>query len=123
MRVLMVEDDPVLADLVLQALADEGHHATHEPSPERAITLAETLAWDAFILDAFGGSHLEPGEDYKSTLRRFAARAPVIVTTGRAWATVARAEDLGAAGVFLKPYDLEALLSLLQQLQESPHRH
>jgi DNA-binding response OmpR family regulator len=116
MRVLVVEDDALLGELVLQALTDEGHVATHATNPERAYALLETGEWDAFIVDAFGGSHLAPDATYAAVVQRFAERGPVIVTTGRAWADTVDPDQIGASSVLAKPYDLDTLLNLLERL-------
>lgn len=121
MRVLLVEDDAVLASLVMEALALDGHQAVHVRGPDEALALASRGVWDAFVVDAFG-AHLEPDAEYRATLKQLAARGRVVVTTGRAWATPAAASDLGADAVLTKPYDLSELSDMLSSFPAQPDR-
>jgi DNA-binding response OmpR family regulator len=108
-RVLILEDDLELARLVSEALSDEGHTTTHVSEPSEAVRLADAEPWDAFVVDAFG-DYLEPDAEYCATLREFAARGRVVVTTGRSWAD---APGLDAHTVLTKPYDLDELAKAL----------
>jgi DNA-binding response OmpR family regulator len=121
MRVLLVEDDTVLASLVMEALAQDGHHAVHVRGPDEALALAGRCDWDAFVVDAFG-AHMEPDANYRATLKQLAARGHVVVTSGRAWATRAAASDLGADAVLTKPYDLSELSDMLSSFPTRPDR-
>lgn len=108
-RILLVEDDAALGELVVEALAEDGHATTHVDDPERAFALAESREWDLFIVDGFGGSTVQPDATYCTSLRRLSEYAPVLVTTGRAWARDTPAQMIGAQAVLPKPYDLEQL--------------
>jgi DNA-binding response OmpR family regulator len=111
-RVLVVEDDADLAGVVMEALAQDGHSATHVRGPAEARRLASTSTWDAFVLDAFGG-YQHPDADYRATVRHLASLGRVVVTTGRAWGGRPEANQLGAHVVLTKPYDLEDLADAL----------
>lgn len=50
-KILLVEDDFVLADLLEQELQGCGHHVTSVPDGRRALRLLSTEAFDAVILD------------------------------------------------------------------------
>jgi DNA-binding response OmpR family regulator len=108
-RILLVEDDAALSALVIEALAEEGHATTRVQGPDAACALAESLDWDLFIVDGFGDSMVHPDQTYCATLKRLSRRAPVLVTSGRAWAQHTSAEDLGAQALLFKPYDLDQL--------------
>ncbi len=112
MRVLVVEDDTDLAGVVLEALTQDGHHAAHVREAAEACRLASTNAWDAFILDAFGG-YLHPDAEYRATVQHLASLGRVVVTTGRAWGSSVEADRLGAHRVLTKPYDLNELSEAL----------
>src|SRR4029453_10512099 len=103
-----LEDDLDLAQVVVEALADEGHATTHVAEPGEAIRLADAEEWDAFVVDAFG-DYMAPDADYRAALRGFSARGRVVVTTGRAW----DARELIADAVLTKPYDLDDLAQAL----------
>jgi len=51
MRVLMVEDEPRIADQLIGAIAEAGYAADHAADGERADFLAQTERYDAILLD------------------------------------------------------------------------
>ena len=117
-RVLLVEDDATLAAIVLEALAEDGHSATHVREPFEALRLASIESWDAFVVDGFGPSHRQPDADYRAAVQCLAACGPVVVTTGRAWAAQAQAAELGVHALLTKPYDLGELIGTLSSLPQ-----
>jgi DNA-binding response OmpR family regulator len=118
-RVLLVEDDADLAGVVMEALEQDGHEATHVRAAGEACALAGADAWDVFVVDAFG-EHLAPGDDYRAAVRHLAARGAVVVTTGRAWGSSTEAHALGADALLTKPYDLTELSETLSALPPRP---
>jgi DNA-binding response OmpR family regulator len=116
-RILVAEDDPVLASVVVEALSDEGHSVAHVPDLAGMRERASAERWDAFVLDSFGRSYSRLDEEYSEALRELSRRAPVIVTTGRAWAASTDARDLGVVAILSKPYDLDALLHTVQSVE------
>ncbi len=118
MRVLLVEDDSALAEVIVEALAQEGHQTVRARDHAHARRLARAETWDAFVVDGFGG-HLEPDEDYRRALRELATRGRVVVATGRAWGASVAAAELGADALLTKPYDLGVLAETLNRLAAS----
>jgi DNA-binding response OmpR family regulator len=117
---LLVEDDTDLASVVLEALEQDGHSAAHVREPEEARRLASSEAWDAFVVDAFGG-YLQPDPEYRATLSHLATRGRVVVTSARAWVTSTTPQELGADAVLAKPYDLGHLSDTLSALAKRLH--
>jgi CheY-like chemotaxis protein len=91
MRVLLVEDDAVLASVMLDALTDSGHSARHVNNPDEAFRLANAERWDAIVVDGFGDSYMQPDAEYRTAVRQLGRRSPVVVTSARAWAGSASA--------------------------------
>ena len=116
MRVLLTEDEPVLADLIVEFLQDEGHEVVLVPDLERAADLVRSSSWDAWIVDPPGNGFAEPDQDCAATLRRHAGVVPVVVTTGRLWARRTPPADLGVRAILNKPYQLNDLLRTLESL-------
>lgn len=116
MRVLLTEDEPVLADLIIEFLHGEGHDVALAPDLERAGKLLRATNWDAWVVDPPGNGFAEPYRDCAATLRRLAAVVPIVVTTGRLWACRSRPADLGVRAILTKPYDLNGLLQTLESL-------
>ena len=51
MRILVVEDEPKLARLLVRGLGEEGHPADLAATGEEALWMAESAAYDAIVLD------------------------------------------------------------------------
>ena len=81
MRVLLTEDDPVLAGVLADFLREEGHLVTCVDM-RQAGCLAHWTGWDACILDPGGDSFFELRPSEAAELRHLAAHLPVVVTTG-----------------------------------------
>jgi CheY-like chemotaxis protein len=110
-RILLVEDDPGIRDMLVLALSDEGYMIESAPDGAAALEVIAQRPPDVILLDmkmprmdgwAFAARY-EP---------RLAARAPVIVLTA-AQDAAQRAAEVGAAAYLAKPFDLEALLELV----------
>ena len=69
MRVLVVEDEPKMADLLARGLREEGHAADVAGSGEDALWMARAVAYDAIVLDV-----MLPGLDGFEHLPRAALR-------------------------------------------------
>jgi DNA-binding response OmpR family regulator len=116
MRVLLTEDEPVLADLLVEFLQEEGHEVVLVTDLERAAELLRTTSWDAWVVDPPGNGFAEPDQDCAAALRNEAALVPVVVTTGRLWARRTPPAKLGVSAILNKPYDLNDLLRTLESL-------
>ena len=120
MRVLIVEDDLVLADGLTRILNRNGHIVTHEADGNRADQLLITQEYDLVILDIG-----LPGIDGTEILRRLRARkisVPVLILTARD-----KVEDrvlgldFGADDYLVKPFDLLELEARIRALLRRGH--
>src|SRR4051794_33472506 len=115
MRVLIVEDEPRVAELLRRGLEEEGHGARAVPRGEEALAEALHSPWDALVLDVG-----LPGIDGYETCRRLRARGdrtPVLMLT--AFDDVddrVRGLDAGADDYLAKPFSFEELLARLRAL-------
>lgn len=111
--VLIIEDDPALADLLRQVLEDEGHRAIVASTladAERAVR-AEPIELVLADLIEFD---LRSGPGSVQALRSVAGDRPVLLCTGQPHAE--KLADLpGLAGVLGKPFDLDELLSCVDR--------
>ncbi len=112
-RVLLVEDDVGIREMVMLALSDEGYEVLSAPDGETALALLEQSPPDVILLDmkmpgmdgwAFAAQYTQRPEG--------APRVPVIVLTA-AQDAERRAAEIGAAAYLPKPFDLEALLDVI----------
>ena len=114
-RVLVVEDDPALRDVLRTLLADEGYAARTATDGAGALTLLQTWRPDLILLDL-----MMPGMDGWSFRRAqladlCLASIPVVILSAVS-ASWREAEQLGVAAVVAKPYDADALLLLVERL-------
>jgi DNA-binding response OmpR family regulator len=112
-RVLVVEDDATVAQLLDELLRGEGYEPVHTTTRAQALRAAANGPWRAIVTDGTGSSYLEPGEDDRAFFGELARHGRVIVNTARAWANRVTPAELGVAAVLPKPYDVDRLLELI----------
>jgi two-component system OmpR family response regulator len=115
MRVLVVEDEPKMAQLLARGLREEGHAADVAGSGEDALWMARATDYDAIVLDV-----MLPGADGFETCRELRAAevwSPVLMLTARdAVADRITGLDVGADDYLLKPFSFGELLARLRAL-------
>lgn len=114
-RLLIVEDDPGIAEFLVRGLREEGYQVEHAADGRDAWIALERDSWDAVLLDWW-----LPHEDGISILRRFRRRnrdTPVLLLTARD-AIEQRVEglDAGAEDYVCKPFSFEELLARVRAL-------
>ncbi len=114
MRVLLVEDDDDLAEVLASALVDLGFEVARVADGEEGLYRAAEWPWDAIILDL-----MLPGLEGMEVLRRLRATSsvPVLVLTARdSLADRVRGLDKGADDYVVKPVALPELAARLRAL-------
>ena len=115
MRVLIVEDEPLLAGRLTTALGERGYVADVAADGERGDFLVSTEPYDAVVLDLG-----LPRIDGLTLLERWRAAGiavPVLVLTARgSWSEKVRGIDGGADDYLTKPFRMEELLARLRAL-------
>lgn len=115
MRILVVEDEPTLAEQLAQAIAAAGHTVERAADGREACFLGEEQDFDAVVLDL--GLPLLDG---LSVLRRWRAAGrtmPVLILTARSsWQEKVAGMDAGADDYLAKPFHMEELLARLRAL-------
>lgn len=114
MRLLLVEDDPLLQRSLAAALREEGYAVDASGDGREGLFKARETAYDAIILDV-----MLPGLDGWQVLARLrpVVRAPVLLLTARD--TIpdrVKGLDHGADDYLTKPFDLDELLARLRAL-------
>ncbi|MDE3112528.1 MAG: response regulator transcription factor [Chloroflexota bacterium] len=111
MRILVIEDDEAIAELVHLALTDRGHIVTVAPNGLVGLDAVATGQPDLILLDM-----LMPkldGWGFATVYRkRPPPHAPVVVMTAAADAT-RRSEEIRAQGVLPKPFGLDELFAVV----------
>jgi two-component system OmpR family response regulator len=115
MRVLVVEDQAKLAQLLARGLREEGHAADVAHRGEDALWMAPSAAYDAIVLDV-----MLPGIDGFATcrkLRSLGVWAPVLMLTARdAVDDRVQGLDAGADDYLSKPFSFDELFARLRAL-------
>lgn len=115
MRLLLVEDDPMIGRAVRQGLADAGFAVDWVDDGQAADLALRTGVYDAAVLDLG-----LPGKDGMALLRSLRARGqalPVLVATARdAVADRIAGLNAGADDYVLKPFDLDELIARVRAL-------
>lgn len=114
-RVLIVEDDAHIAELLRMHLHDEGYAVTHAADGHAGMRELESGKWDALILDL-----MLPGVDGLEICRRARAMArytPIIITSARS-SEVHRilGLELGADDYLAKPFSVLELVARVRAL-------
>ena len=115
MRILIAEDELVLAEQLSASLREAGYAVDHAADGERAEFLGRTEGYDAVILDLG-----LPKMDGLTILRRWreaGLATPVLVLTARgAWHEKVQGIDGGADDYVAKPFQIEEVLARLRAL-------
>ncbi len=115
MRILVVEDDTKLADMLLRSLREQGYAVDHAADGERALYQAAVNDYDAIVLDV--GLPRRDGFEVSRTLRARGSRAPILMLTARDAVTDrVTGLDAGADDYLVKPFALQELLARLRAL-------
>ena len=115
MRVLVVEDEKKLGELLGRGLREEGYAADVADRGEEALWMARAVPYDAIVLDV-----MLPGVDGFEVcrrLRRNGVWTPVLMLTARdAVDDRVAGLDAGADDYLAKPFDFGELLARLRAL-------
>ena len=115
MRLLLVEDDPLLGEGLQAALRIDGYAADWVQDGESAWTALNTDEFDLLLLDL--GIPRLSGLDLLARLRQKGIEIPVLILTARdAVEDRVRGLDGGADDYLVKPFDLDELLARLRVL-------
>src|SRR3982751_7084557 len=108
MKLLVVEDDRMLLELIRRALTQDGFAVDIASDGEQAEPLAFMNDYDAVVLDLVlpGKSGLQ----LLQQMRREGRTTPTLILTGRrATQDIVRGLDIGADDYLTKPFDLDEL--------------
>jgi DNA-binding response OmpR family regulator len=109
-RILVVEDDALVADAIRRGLGEAGYAVDHVDSAERAGTALGAESFDLAVVDI--GLPGADGLTLLQRMRRGGTAVPVLILTARdALADRVSALDLGADDYLVKPFALPELVA------------
>src|SRR5687767_817267 len=115
MRILIVEDESLLANRLAATLGERGYAVDVATDGERADFLVSTETYDAVILDL--GLPRIDGLTLLERWRSGRIALPVLVLTARgSWSEKVRGIDGGADDYLTKPFQMDELLARLRAL-------
>ena len=115
MRLLLVEDDTMIGDVVLDALRAEHYAVDWVKDGDMADTALQTTHYDLVLLDL--GLPRKDGLVVLRAMRARCDRTPVLIATARdAIGARIAGLDAGADDYVLKPYDLDEMLARIRAL-------
>ena len=116
-RILVLDDDQVILDLLQTVLTDAGYDTVVATGLHAipANTGADVVITDLLPLKAY---RRETAVDWVTSLRSRFADSPVLIVTAHA-AAIAEPDMLGANAVIAKPFDVDILLAKLDELLTS----
>ncbi len=122
MHILMIEDEPRIADFVRRGLRAEGWVIDHAPSGEEGLDLLKDAPYDLIILDV-----MLPGMSGDELCRRLrSARNPVpILMLSALGETEDRVNGLrsGADDYLPKPFEFDELIARIEALHRRHSGH
>jgi CheY-like chemotaxis protein len=113
MRVLVVDDERAICEVVSAALADEGHEVVTAAHGAAALDLIGEAPPDLILLDM--RMPVMDGWQFAAAYRRLPGPSAPIICMTAAPDAPARAQDIRAAGYLGKPFDLDDLLSVVDR--------
>ena len=117
-KVLIVDDEPDIIEIVQFAIENEGYETLTASNAKEALAVFDQSEVDLIISDV-----RMPGGDGIELLDGVMEREnskPVIFVTGFSDLSVPEALDRGAAAVFSKPIDTQALIQVINESLQPP---
>src|ERR1700758_4032514 len=113
MKLLIVEDEARMADLLRKGLMEEGHMVTCASDGAEGLELARSYEFDVIVLDVMMPKL--SGYEMAKRLRAAKVRTPILMLTARdAVPDIVRGLDLGADDYMTKPFSFDELVARLR---------
>jgi DNA-binding response OmpR family regulator len=116
MKLLIVEDEARMAELLRKGLTEEGHSALCAFDGAEGLALAKSYEFDVIILDIMMPKL--SGYEMAKRMRSERIRTPVLMLTAKdSVPDIVRGLDLGADDYMTKPFSFEELLARLRAVK------
>lgn len=116
MKLLIVEDEARMAELLRQGLTEEGHTAMCASNGAEGFSLAKSSEFDVIILDIMMPKL--SGYELAKRLRAENVRTPILMLTAKdSVPDIVRGLNLGADDYMTKPFSFDELVARLHVLK------
>jgi DNA-binding response OmpR family regulator len=116
MKLLIVEDETRMADLLRKGLSEEGHNAMCAFDGAEGLAMAKAYEFDVIILDVMMPKL--SGYELAKRLRAEKIRTPVLMLTAKdSVSDIVRGLDLGADDYMTKPFSFDELVARLRAVK------
>ncbi len=116
MKLLIVEDETRMAELLRKGLTEEGHTATCAADGAEGLALAKSYEFDVIILDVM--MPRLSGYELAKRLRADKIPTPILMLTAKdSVPDIVRGLDLGADDYMTKPFSFEELVARLRAVK------
>lgn len=121
-RILLVEDDPFLLEMIEEFLVEQGYEVTKAKDAENALNLAYEESFDLWLLDV----KLPKGDGFSllKSLREAGKKTPAIYTTSlNTLQDLESGYESGCDDYLKKPFELKELLVRIKSLLKRRFAH
>jgi len=116
MKLLIVEDEVRMVDLLRKGLTEEGHTVTCALDGAEGLALAKDYEFDVIILDVMMPKLT--GYDMAKKLRAEKIKTPILMLTARdSVPDIVHGLNLGADDYMTKPFSFEELVARLRAVK------
>ncbi len=117
MRILLVEDDPRIAEVILDGLTADGLLVDHAANAREGLSLAELETFDLWIFDVMLPEGREAGFELAKHLRNQHHDTPLLLLTALVdMDSKVMGLDAGADDYLAKPFDFRELRARIRAL-------
>jgi two-component system response regulator (stage 0 sporulation protein F) len=114
MRILVVDDDPIIRKLLLEVLTNDGHQVEVAVNGLEGLKLARSKAFQLILMDVH--MPIMNGLETLIEIRRLFPRLAVAMMDSYPDQLVREAESRGALTCVHKPFDLEEIREIIQRV-------
>jgi DNA-binding response OmpR family regulator len=116
MKILIVEDEARMAELLRKGLTEEGHTVVCAADGAEGFELSKSYEFDVIILDVMMPKL--SGYDLAKRLRAEKVKTPILMLTARdAVPDIVRGLDVGADDYMTKPFSFDELVARLRAVK------
>ena len=116
MKLLIVEDEIRMADLLRKGLSEEGHTVTRASDGAEGLALAKAYEFDVIILDVMMPN--VSGYEVAKRLRADRVQTPILMLTAKdSVPDIIHGLDLGADDYMTKPFSFAELVARLRAMK------